>query len=423
MLPMNDSLRRVVGNFSWLLFEKATKLTVGLFVTILITRYLGVEKFGTFNYILAIAAIFTPLASLGLESVTIREIIKKAAAIPTILGSALLLRLVGGALVLMAVAVFSLFGIQQGKDLAGLICLAASGLIFQAFDVVDYYYQSQQMMQRSVLSRMGAFLITNGFKIVALVLHAPLEVFIWLFQLEFVLIFVFYALNYGRGIWAWKYDKHMAFTLLKYSWPIVVVSLAASIQSYFDQILLGTSIGPEELSQYTVALSLITALNFVPTIIYTSTAPEILLAKKKNTYLYHQKLKRIYRWMFLLSVGMILPFVLFSHPIVQLLYGKQYHQAGFYLAFFSLRLFFVNIGMAKQQFIVAENLFKFNMYSSIAGAVLNVLLNLILIPRFASMGAFIAILISYTFTVFLNDFFNKQMRFNLKLMFGSLFEK
>ena len=417
---MNESLRRVVNNFSWLLFEKVLKMAVGLVITIQITRQLGVETFGTYSYIIALAAIFAPLASVGLETVTIRELIKRPERAHSILGSALMVRLFGGILVLIFASLISWFWVKNGRELVGLILLVASSYFFQAFDVIDYYFQSQQKMKRSVVARMSAFLLVNALKFVALLHHAHYQVFIFLFQLEFIFCLIFYVLNYGKEVRQWKVDLSVVKSLLKDSWPALIIGLSISVQGYFDQIILGSKIGVSELSQYTVAMTIVSALNFAPMIVYMATSPEIIKAREMSTDLYHEKLKKVYRSMFILFILMALPLMLFSNQIIHLLYGDAYEKAGVFLALFSLRLLFVNIGTAKQAYVVAENLYKFQMFSALIGAFLNVCLNFLLIPRFASIGAFISIIVSYLFSVFLNDFFNERMRLNLNLIFSSI---
>ena len=61
-----------------------------------LARYLGSEEFGHFNYVLAFVAIFSGVATLGLETVAIRNLVDRPDDAGRILGTSLALKLAGG---------------------------------------------------------------------------------------------------------------------------------------------------------------------------------------------------------------------------------------------------------------------------------------------------------------------------------------
>lgn len=58
-LKSNQGFMKYFKNTSWFLLEKILRLTVGLFVGILVARYLGPEKFGLFSYAQSFVGFFT----------------------------------------------------------------------------------------------------------------------------------------------------------------------------------------------------------------------------------------------------------------------------------------------------------------------------------------------------------------------------
>jgi PST family polysaccharide transporter len=69
---------------------------------------------------------------------------------------------------------------------------------------------------------------------------------------------------------------------------------------------------------------------------------------------------------------------------------------------------FVFLGVAQAPWDISENLLKMSLYRTITGAIVNVLINLFLIPRYSAMGAAIATVISYAISgVFANAFHPK----------------
>lgn len=125
--------------------------------------------------------------------------------------------------------------------------------------------------------------------------------------------------------------------------------------------------------------------------------------------------------MFLAFLLIAIPIYLFSENVITLLYGAEYQSAGYLLSLFALRLFFSNMGVGKSAFIVNESLFKYSLLTVVIGAISNITLNYILIPRYASIGSIIASMISFTISIFLVDLFFEKTRENQRLMFKGIF--
>jgi len=90
------NLKRAIFNSSWLLAEKIFRSVISLFVIIWIGRYLGPEQYGIYNYVFAYIVIFSSIASVGIDGVLIRELVKNPGSKQTIMGSAFLIKMAGG---------------------------------------------------------------------------------------------------------------------------------------------------------------------------------------------------------------------------------------------------------------------------------------------------------------------------------------
>jgi O-antigen/teichoic acid export membrane protein len=98
----------------------------------------------------------------------------------------------------------------------------------------------------------------------------------------------------------------------------------------------------------------------------------------------------------------------------------KYTEAGALLAVLGLRLFFINFGTAKTAFIMTENLLRYSLVTAIVGSVVNVTLNLLLIPHFKAFGSICSMMVSFSFTIFLIDFFYPPVRRNLREMLRAI---
>src|SRR5271154_2882637 len=91
-----DNIVRIAANSFWLLSDKILRIVVALFVTGWLARYLGVDGFGKLNNAIAFATLFGAFASLGLDSIVIRELVKFPDKKETLLGTAFYLKLIAG---------------------------------------------------------------------------------------------------------------------------------------------------------------------------------------------------------------------------------------------------------------------------------------------------------------------------------------
>jgi PST family polysaccharide transporter len=87
----------------------------------------------------------------------------------------------------------------------------------------------------------------------------------------------------------------------------------------------------------------------------------------------------------------------FSTPLIVLVFGKDYAAAGIILSIHIWSSVFVFLGYVKEVWIATEELTGYALFASISGAVMNIVLNLWLIPKYQGLGAAIATVISYAF--------------------------
>jgi PST family polysaccharide transporter len=136
-------------------------------------------------------------------------------------------------------------------------------------------------------------------------------------------------------------------------------------------------------------------------VIVSSVYPSIIQAKRIDEGLYYRRLQRLFSIMTLLSLSIAIPMTFLSGTIVSLLFGKEFLAAGPVLAIHIWAGIFVFLGVAQGPWDLTENLTKLSLFRSASGALVNILLNLILIPQYGPVGTAIAAVISYMFSAYL----------------------
>jgi O-antigen/teichoic acid export membrane protein len=192
------------------------------------------------------------------------------------------------------------------------------------------------------------------------------------------------------------------------------------IQARIDQVMIKEILGNKEVGYYSVAMRLIEALAFMPMLIKNSLFPAIQNAKQRSFLLYQERLLNFYRLNFILFLVFATPIFLFADNIVVILYGSEYRPAGVLLSLMAIRLFFTNMGTARDVYILIENLLKFSLFTMALGTIANICLNLYWIPLYGAKGSIIATIVSFFITIFLLDIFYQKTRQNIFLQIKSI---
>lgn len=417
------NLQKILGNTGWLFADKIIRLIVELFVGVWIARYLRPEQFGLYSYAIAFVAMFSAFATLGLDRIVVRDILQEPTEKEEILGTTFSLRLFGGFCTLI-LSIITIVILRPHDNLAQwLVTIIALKTVFQAFDAIDLWFQSQVNSKYTVIAKDIALFVVTLLKIVLISVQAPLIAFAWMVLLEIVLteagLMLTYRMN-GYRLQFKRFNRSRARRLIQDGFPLMLSSIAVTIYMRIDQIMLGEMTTTREVGIYSVAVNLSEAWYFVPTAIATSVFPAIIASKKISEELYYKRIYNLFRFMAGLSYLVAIPVTLFSHSLVNSIFGETYQEAGVLVSFYIWSGLFVALGVARSLWITVENLTYFSFFSTGLGAILNIILNFLLIPNFESLGATIATVISQSLAAFWTCFmYKKSIKIGI-LMFRSL---
>jgi len=401
-LDGRQELQRIVSNSGWLFADKIVRLGVGLFVGVWVARYLGPDRYGLLSYAAAFVTMFSAVATLGLDSIVVRDIVREPERKAEILGTSFILKLCGGFLA-FAMTIILILLIRPTDNLTQwLVAVIALGMIFQAFDSIDLWFQAQVQCRYTVYAKSAAFILISAVKVVLILVQAPLVAFAWTGAMESAVGAIGLTLAYrasGGIIATWGKSLELGRRFLHDGWPLIFSGVLIAIYMRIDQVMLGEMVGSGEVGVYSVAVGLAEVWYFIPMAVVTSVFPSIVTARQQSDELFFRRLQQIYNLMALLAYMVAVPVTFLAGPIVQVLFGTAYAKAGPMLALLVWAGLFTNLGVARNSFLTAMNWTKINFVTVFLGCLMNVVLNLVLIPHYGGMGAAIATCISYWFSV------------------------
>lgn len=413
---------KYLKNTSWLMAEKILRMVAGLFVGIWVARYLGPEQFGLFSYALSFVGLFTFIATLGLNKIIVRELVKDEKKRDITLGTAFLLKLIGAIIVLIILAIAINFT-SNDFFTNKLIFIIASGVIFQSFNVIDFYFQSKVLSRFVVFSNTIGLFISSIIKVVLILSEAPLIAFAWMIVFDGFVVtlgYIYFYLHNQLSFRNWKFSKDIAYSLLKDSWPLILSGMVVAIYMRIDQVMIKEMLGSEAVGQYAAAVRLSSAWYFIPVVVSSSLFPAITNAKKQNEKLYYSRIQKLYDLMVWIAISVAIPMTFLSDWIVNLLYGESYNQAGDVLMIHIWAGIFVALGVARGGWLLNENLQKYTPIYLGVGMIVNVVLNFILIDSIGINGAAYATLIAQCTGAFIMPFFIKKTRVSFFMMLNSI---
>lgn len=400
----SPKLRQVAANTGWLFADRILRLAVSLFVGVWVARYLGPEQFGLYNYAIAFASLFNTAANLGLNSIVVRNLVRQPSCKNEILGTAFTLKLIAQIVaLLLAVAIISL--LRPNNSLTQwLVGIIAAGMLFEAFNVIDFWFQSQVQSKYTVLAKNVGFGLANLGKIILLYMQAPLIMFAWIWSAEVALSAIGLAITYqlkGHLLKAWEYSFECARKLLKDSWTLIFSSVMVIIYMRIDQIMLGQMLGDQAVGIYSVAVKISELWYFVPVAIANSFFPSIIETKQFSEDLYYKRIQKLFYLLSFLGYVVAIIVTLKSSEIIAMLYGDSYIEASSILTIHIWTGLFASLGFVRGLWIISENLMPYAFASSLGGACINIILNYFFIIKFGVIGAAVSTVIAQIFSTYI----------------------
>lgn len=421
ILKLTRGFKRYFGNAAWLLSEKVLRMTSGVFVGILVAKYLGPELFGRFSYVMALLALISVVTRMGLDPVVVRNVVNDKLHGERYITAALSIRLIASAIILIPIFFISI--VYDSTETFLFLSIVMSGLVFQSYDVVAFYYEAHVQSKLISICKIIQLILSTALKLYLVIEEFDLLYFFMSVLIDaFVLclLYMYLYFKYSNYSLCWSDLESNVKSMLLDSWPLMVTGLSLILFSQTDKIMINHLIGEYEVGIYSAGARFSEAMSFIPAVLAAALFPAILNARSSDLDLYNSRLKKFY---FLMTwLGIMLMFVLITMSgFLMNLYGDKFHEGQIVLIIHSISLIFVFQWTARGRWIIAENLQKLTFYYIAFGAVFNIFLNYYLIGVFGIVGAAVSTVVSQFLIALIFPLFFKPMRESTKVLLRSFF--
>lgn len=396
----------IFKNISWAVAGKVVNILYGLFVGILVARYLGPEQFGLMNYVISYVTLFSVIATFGLDSIEVRELSKHPGARDEIMGSAfglkLLLSIFTIALIILTTGLF-----EAEIYTRTMIWVYSLMVLTIPFGVIRNYFTSIVLNEYIVKTEIIRTLIGALIKIVLLVQKCSLTWFIIASTFDFFFIAGGYLYSYRllKLKWIhWTLSSERVKELMREAFPLLLSGTAIIIYQRIDQVLVRNLIDEAALGQYSVAVRITNFIVFIPGVIATTVAPVLVKARKNNAHEYAVKRQFFLDILFWSGFVMSVVIFLFAKLAVIVLFGSDYSEAIPILQVLAWKAIFISMFTGSGQVMIIEGVQKWAVIRNVLGMIFSIVLNLLLIPLWGIMGSAISSVLTMCVSGFIGNF-------------------
>ena len=418
---MNLRKNKVVQNASWIIVCKIVQSVLGLVVSMLTARYLGPSNFGKINFAASLVAFVSPIMFLGMSEILVQEIVNKPESEGEAIGSSIIMCLCSSFFCILGICAF--VKITSGDEPETLlICLLYSFiLIFQAIELIQYWFQAKLLSKYSSINSLIAYLIVAGYRIFLLATKKSIYWFAVANALDsliiaLVLVVIYYKI--GQNKLSFSFDRCK--TLFSKGKYYIISNLMLVVFAQTDRIMLKMMIDDAATGYYSAAVNSANLTAFVFVAVINSVRPTIFESRKISEDKFEKNVSRLYCVIIYAALFQSLIMSILARPIILILYGKDYMTSISALRIVVWYTAFSYIGGIRNIWILAEGKHKYIMSINLVGALSNVILNYFLIPIIGVNGAAVASLVTQSFMNVAVGFMIPAIRRNNMLMVNGL---
>jgi O-antigen/teichoic acid export membrane protein len=414
-----------INNSIFLFLDQILKMTFGFIVGIYMARQNGPDYYGTFGYVLAISTLFTSFSGFGIESIVVRDLLKPRLNLTQYLQTAFWIKTLGGFIsLLMSFFIFSIFNLESPKTQI-LIYIYISISMLQGFEILDLYLQSKTQTILIIKRKLIFYLFSFIIKLILIKNNVVIEWLVASYFIDQLLISVMYYFMIKKVIhpkfnFNFFFKHKLAKNIISKSWPLMFSSFVIIIYMKIDQVMLKFYSNISEVAFYSAALKLSEIWYIIPSIFSIVIFPNLIKARHHNIETFNNLITKCYSFFLWTAIFISICMSFFSKFTIIFIYGNSFLPSVDILLVHIWTSIFVFLGVLSSKYFIIQNLQIYSLYRTFAGALLNIILNFILIPKYGGIGAAYATLVSQFMASYMFNVFTSKTRENFFLQTRSL---
>ncbi|MGA2775282.1 MAG: flippase [Candidatus Omnitrophota bacterium] len=423
---MNEA-KLIFKNSLWLVIGEIISKIAIFFLMVILARKVEVSDFGKYNLAVSVATIFSFIGDLGLNIFLFRETARNRGLLSKYVSNILAMRLILS-IIFLAIVYFFTKIFHYSSDVARLIYLFSGWLCFMNLTFVfRTSFKAMEIMKWDAIANILDNILRLAITVVLLSIGLNVLGVGIAYFLSGVMAFLFCLFIFIRYFtkFNFKLDFSLWFVALKEMPSLSLVAILIPMFGMFDLIILAHFKGEEAVGLYGASLKLVLMLILIPGLITQAAFPKLSQQAFKNEDKFRSSVSYLVKTIFIFSTLASLVIFLLSNYIIHLVYGAKYLTSARVL---QILIWCFPLHALNGVFIYGLNARnKQNVNTIFIGSsiLLNILLAIVLAPKFSYIGVSFATLSSLIVLSILFNFYYSKKNYvslkELKLTYKDLF--
>lgn len=408
---VNESLKKIAKGSTIVFTGTIISMFLGFLGRIILIRFTSQSEYGVYSLALAVMAIFVTFSTLGLSQGPPRYIAYfkgngSNEKITSVISSSIWIALISSisffaisffASNFIAINIFNLPELSIVLKIFSITIPATVFInifiaIFRGFNRINVKVYFNDIMRPALYIVLLVVVISLGQSFIGMIYAHVLSI------IATFLLFITYGLMKYRDKLKLSEIINNSFTkeLLLFSIPLLAVDALIMLMTWTDTLMLGYFKTPEDVGLYNAAMPLahlitvfIGSLGFLYVPIASQLYAKNQMKEFKRSYVISTK------WAFIGTVPLFFILLLFPDVVLNMLFGSRYLGASFTLQVLVLGYIFNSYFGLNYYALITTGKSNFIMQCSLISAIMNVVLNIVLIPSLGILGAAIASALSF----------------------------
>jgi O-antigen/teichoic acid export membrane protein len=389
-------------NVFWLTLGQIGSRLLRAIIIIYAARALGAGEYGVFSYILGLAGFFTVFSDMGVNTLLMRDAASYPEERSKYFAASFWLKIallfVASLLLIFVAPHFSKIGIA--------ISLFSLVALMSVFDGLGEFFNSflrgveKMELDAFIMIAKNIVLIIVGFSLLTLSPNAQSLIISYSVSLGLgAILAAFFVRKQFLTIFRY-FDLNLIKKIVSSAWPIAFSSVLGMFMINTDVVMLGWLRTAQEIGYYSIGQRFVPVLLTLPNIFATAMFPILSrFAGQKEQQKEKNLNEKSMALIFMIVLPIILGGIILATPIIKLIFGQSYLPAvsAFRILITSLIWIFPNVFLTN--IVLVHNYQKKIVKYLILSSVVNIGLNILLIPWWGIIGAAVATLVSQTLYV------------------------
>ncbi len=383
------------NNF-FLFGSEGTARALAFILVVVAVRWLGPEEYGRYAWAVAFAELLKLFVDLGTHQLLVREVAARPSRLLGQLRATLRLK---GIVALGVLAAVSLIGwaADYRADMRPVVAMALVAMVLNSYaELWQAVFRGLERMSLAAVARFvhAVFRVGVGAAVVLAGggLRGLIAVYLASALVHFVLSWALCRKPLRQEM-AWERPPELA-ALLKEAAPLSLVVIFVTFYNSLGRLLIGFMRSDVEVGWYDAAHKLVGNLGVIASVVSQVALPVMSRSWNRDPAAFREVVEKSFKFLVSFALPLGVGGSTLATPLVLFFYGRKCEPAGGALAVLAWVVSAIFMSSVFYHLLIATRRQRLLAYLTGFGALTNLVLNLVAIPRWGFMGAAVSALIT-----------------------------